>query len=204
MSEDVAPTEERDWAVADPGSNMRLSGGSGTLRRLVRPAIRDLQRSATGRVLDIRGPLAGGFAYESARELVVAPAASLRDRTGEPFDTICSFGALAAARHLEDLVATLRPIMAPDGRLLFVELDGDARRWRRRLDRIARRFWGVSMAGDISGALWAGGFEVTSLDRRPLRPGGPGLLRVVVGVARPDPHRAGGLQERCSEAGAAP
>ena len=203
MPEDVAPTGERDWAVADPGSNMRLSGGSGALPRLLRPAVLEMQRSATGRVLDIRGPLAGGFAYESARELVVVPAASLGDRTGEPFDTVCSFGALAAARHLEDLVATLRPIMAPDGRLLFVELDGDARRWRRRMDRIARRFWGASMARDISGALWAGGFEVISLDRRPLRPGGPGLLRVVVGTARLDPHRAGGPQERCSEAGAA-
>ncbi len=190
MSEEVVPTAGRNWPTADPGSDLRLVGGAGTLRRLLRPAVLELQRSATGRVLDIRGPLAGGFAYESARELVVAPAASPGDRTGEPFDTICSFGALAAAHRLEDLVATLRPIMAPDGRLLFVELDGDARRWRRRLDRIARRFWGVSMAGDISGALWAGGFEVISLDRRPLRSGRSGLLRVVVGAARPDLGRA--------------
>ena len=190
--------------MADPGSNMRLSGGSGALRRLLRPAVLETQRSATGRVLDIRGPLAGGFAYESARELVVAPAVSLGDRHGEQFDTVCSFGALAAARHLGGLVATLLPIMAPGGRLLFVELDGDARRWRRRLDRVARRLWGMSMAGDVSGALWAGGCEVISLDRRPLRPRGPDLLRVVVGVARADPHRTGGLQERRSNAGAAP
>ena len=175
--------------MADPGSNMRLVGGSsGTLRRLLCPEVQDMQRRATGRVLDIRGPLAGGFAYESVRELVVAPPQSLDGRGDEPFDVVCSFGAMAAAPCLETLVAMLRPLVAADGRLLFVELDGDARRWRRRLDGLARRRWGMSMACHITAALWAGGFEVTSLERRPLR-GRPGLLRVVVGVARPDPHR---------------
>lgn len=138
----------------------------------------------------MRGPLAGGFAYDSVRELVVAPPASLGDRCGEPFDTICSFGALGAAPCLETLVAALAPLLAPDGRLLFVELDGDARPWRRRLDRPARRLWGMSMGRDIAGALWAGGLEVVSLDRRPLRSGRSGLLRVVVGAARPDLGRA--------------
>ena len=183
---------DKDWSAADPGADLRLVGGAGTLRRLLRPAVLETQRSATGRVLDLRGPLAGGFAYDSAEELVVRPATAPGGRSDEQFDTICSFGALAAARRLEEFVASLRPLVAPGGRLLFVELDGDARRWRRRLDRIARRFWGASMAGDISGALWAGGFELTSLDRRPLRTRGPGLLRVVVGAARLDPHRSGG------------
>lgn len=192
-----------DWPVADPGSDMRIVGGSGTLRRLLRPAVLELQRSATGRVLDLRGPLAGGFAYESAREVVVATAASPVGCSDEPFDTVCSFGALAAAPHLADLVATLRPMTAAGGRLLFVELDGDARRWRRRLDRLARHRWGTSMARDISGALWAGGFELTSLERRPLRPGTAGLLRVVVGAARPDLGRADLPAVNCGEEGGA-
>ena len=189
MATDVAPTGDGDRPVADPGSNMRLVGGSGALRRALRPAVLELQRSATGRVLDIRGPLAGGFAYESARELVVAPPGALGDRAGEPFDTVCSFGALSAAPCLDSLVAELLALLAPDGRLVFVELDGDARRWRRRLDGVARHRWGVSMGRDITGALWAGGFEVISLERRPLRHGARGLLRVAAGVARPDPHR---------------
>lgn len=187
----VAPTGTGDWSVADPGSNMRLAGGAAALRRLLGPDVLAMQRRAGGLVLDIRGPLAAGFAYESVRELVVAPPAALDDRTGTPFDTVCSFGALAAAPCLDALVATLRRLVASDGRLLFVELDGDAGRWRRRLDRVAGRMWGMSMSRDITGALWAGGFEVISLDRRPLRHGLPGLLRVVVGVARPDPHRLG-------------
>ncbi|MCY3805069.1 MAG: hypothetical protein OXG91_01075 [bacterium] len=191
MPEDVGPSGERAWAVADPGSNMRLAGGSGKLRRLLRPEVLDMQRRATGRVLDIRGPLAGGFAYESVRELVVAPPQSLGTRGDEPFDVVCSFGAMAAAPCLETLVAMLRPLVASDGRLLFVELDGDARRWRRRLDGLARRRWGMSMARHVTATLWAGGFEVTSLERRPLRGGPRGLLRVVVGAARPDPHRLG-------------
>lgn len=190
MSADVAPGR-RDWAVSDPGSDMRWAGGGTALRRLLRPDAAAMQRSAGGRVLDIRGPLAGGFDYESVQELVVAPPASLDDRAGNPFDTVCSFGALAAAPRLDSLVAALRPLVASDGRVLFVELDGDGRRWCRRLDRPARRLWGMSMSRDITGALWAGGFEVTSVDRRPLRHGPPGLLRVVVGVARPDPHRLG-------------
>ncbi|MDE0652176.1 MAG: hypothetical protein OXI26_00785 [bacterium] len=180
---------EPDWADADPGSNMRLAGDGGALRDVLRPEVLAMQHRATGRVLDIRGPLAGGFAYEAIRELVVAPPRSLGERAGEPFDTVCSFGAMAAAPCLETLVATLRPLVAPAGRLLFVELDGDARGWRRRLDGVARRRWGLSMARDVTGALWAGGFEVISLDRIPLRGGPPGLLRVVVGIARLDPHR---------------
>ena len=191
VSTEVAPAGTGDWSVADPGSNMRLSGDGTALRRLLRPDVLAMQRRAGGRVLDIRGPLAGGFAYESVRELVVAPPASPADRAGNPFDTVCSFGALAAAPCLDSLVATLRPLVASDGRLLFVELDGDGCRRRRRLDRLSRRMWGMSMSRDISGALWAGGFEVISLDRRPLRHGPPGLLRVVLGVARPDPHRLG-------------
>lgn len=203
VSTEVAPVGTRDWSVADPGSNMRLAGGGTALRRLLGPDVAAMQRRAGGLVLDIRGPLAGGFAYESVRELVVAPPASLDDRAGTPFDTVCSFGALAAAPCLDSLVATLRPLVASDGRLLFVELDGDAGRWRRRLDRVARRMWGMSMSRDITGALWAGGFEVTSLGRRPLRGGPPGLLRAVVGIARPDPHRPGEPAE-LSATGAAP
>ncbi len=204
MSVDVAPKDATVWPVVDPGSNMRFIGGSGALRRRLRSAAVDMQRRATGRVLDIRGPLASGFSYGEVRELVVAPPASAIERSGERFDTICSFGALAAAPALDTLVAVLRGALAPDGRLLFVELDGDARRWRRRLDRIARRMWGISMSRDISGALWAGGFELTSLDRRSLRGGPPGLLRVVVGAARLDPHRAGLPETRPSAEGAAP
>lgn len=177
--------------MTDPGSNMRLAGGGTALRRRLRPDVAAMQSRAGGLVLDIRGPLAGGFAYESIRELVVAPPASLDDRVGDPFDTVCSFGALGSAPCLDSLVATLRTLVASAGRFLFVELDGDARRWCRRLDGLARRRWGMSMSRDITGALWAGGFEVISLDRRPLQGGAPGLLRVVVGVARPDPHRPG-------------
>lgn len=189
---EAAPTGNGDWAEADPGSNLRFVGAGTSLRRLLRPDVAAMQRRAAGRALDVRGPLASGFAYDSVRELVVAPPSSLADRDEAPFDTVCSFGALAAAPRLEPFVATLLPLTAPDGRLLFVELDGDAGRWRRRLDRVARRMWGMSVSRDITGALWAGGFEVTSLDRRPVCHGPPGLLRVVVGAARRDPHRLGG------------
>ena len=203
MSADVAPAGDCDWASADPGSNMRLTGGGGALRRLLRPEVLATQRRAAGRVLDIGGPLAGGFAYESVSDLVVAPPQSLGERGDEPFDAVCSFGAMAAAPCLATLVATLRPLVASSGRLLFVELDGDARRWRRRLDGLARRRWGMSMARHVTAALWAGGFEVTSVDRRPLRGRSPGLLRVVVGAARPDPHRLGEPADP-GTAGAAP
>ncbi len=189
VSSDVAPMEGTLRPAVDPGSNMRIVGDSGALRDRLRPVVVDMQRRAVGRVLDIRGPLASGFAYEAVRELVVAPPSSVADRPGEHFDTVCSFGALSAAPTPDSLVAALAGLLGSDGRLLFVELDGDARRWRRRLDRIARRRWGMSMSRDISGGLWAGGFELTSLDRRLLRRGVVGSLRVVVGAARLDPHR---------------
>lgn len=175
---------------------MRILPGGRSLRRVLRPDTLEMQKGAAGRVLDIRGPLAEGFAYDSVSELVVASAHSLVERSGERFDTVCSFGAMSAAPCLETLAETLRSLTAPGGRLLFVELDGDARAWRRRIDRSARRLVGMSMARDISGALWAGGFEIASLDRRPLRAGGPGLLRIVAGTARLDPDRTGLRPER--------
>ena len=192
-----------DTPAVDAGSDMRIVRRGGFLRRVLRPHTLGMQRRAVGRVLDIRGPLAEGFAYDSVRELVVAPATSLAERTGERYDTVCSFGAMSAAPCLETLVETLRSMTAPGGRLLFVELDGDARPWRRRLDRPARRLLGMSMGRDISGALWMGGFELASLDRHPLRPGGPELFRVVLGAARPDPDRADELEAPSARGGVA-
>lgn len=183
---------------------MRILRAGGSLRRALRSETLELQRSAAGRVLDVRGPLAGGFAYDGIGELVVVPAPALAGVTGEQFDTVCSFGAMSAAPCLETLVGALGSMTAPGGRLLFVELDGDARPWRRRVDRVARRLLGMSMARDISGTLWAGGFELASLDRLPVRPRGPGLLRVVVGAARPDPDRAQGRDAQPDAGGSAP
>jgi hypothetical protein len=187
-----APAAAKDRPAVDPGSDMRILRFGESLRRVLRPAVIESQRAAAGRVLDVRGPLASGFAYEGIRELVVDPAPALAEVRGERYDTVCSFGAMSATRCLEELVETLLSLTAPGGRLLFVELDGDASAGRRRLDRGARRLLGMSMARDISGALWAGGFEIASLDRRPLRSRGPGFLRFVVGAARPDPDRADG------------
>ncbi len=183
---------------------MRILRAGRSLRRVLRPDTLELQRGAVGRVLDVRGPLASGFAYDGVQELAVVPVPALAGVAGERFDTVCSFGALSAAPCLETLVGALGSMTAPGGRLLFVELDGDASPGRRRLDRVARRLLGMSMARDISGALWAGGFEIASLDRRPLRPRGPGLLRIVVGAARPDPDRAEGRDARPGTGGAAP
>ena len=177
----------RALAAGDPGADMRLAGGCGPLRRRLRPHVIAMQRRAVGRVLDLRGPLAGGFAYENPQELVVAPLSALADRAGAPFDTVCSFGALAAATAVEEFLAGLRAVMAPGSRLLFVEPDGDARRWRRLLDVAARRLWGIPTARDISGILWRGGFEVVSIERHPLRIGGMPLVRFVMGAARPAP-----------------
>ncbi len=182
-------------AAADPGADMRLTGGCGPLRRRLRPDVIAMQRRAGGRVLDLRGPLAGGFAYENPQELVVAPLSALAGRADAPFDTVCSFGSLATAPSAEEFLAGLRAVMAPGSRMLFVEPDGDARRWRRRLDRVARRLWGMPMARDVSGDLWRGGFEVLSIGRRPLPLCGLPLVRVVVGAARPapgDPGQAAG------------
>ena len=178
-------------AAADPGADMRLVGGCGPLRRRLRPDVIAVQRRAVGRVLDLRGPLGGGFAYENPHELVVASLPALADRAETPFDTVCSFGALAAAPAAGEFLAGLRAVMAPESRLLFVELDGDARRWRRVLDVAARRLWAIPTARDISGILWRGGFEVVSIQRHPLRIGGMPLLRYVVGAARPAPDGRG-------------
>ncbi len=153
-------------------------------RRLYR-LVSAAQRAAVGRVLDLRGPLASGFAYERASDLVVARIGG--SSANSPFDTVCSFGALSEVEELQFGLEYIRAAMGSHSRLLFVELDGEASRWRKLLDGSVRLIWGVSASRDISGTLWRSGFELLYLQRWPVPVLGPVTVKVVYGVARLNP-----------------
>ena len=74
--------------------------------------------------------------------------------------------------------------MGKNGRLLFVELDGGANRWRKLFDRPVELLWGISPSRDVSGILWATGFELLHMQRKTVRFFGPLTVKVACGVAR--------------------
>ena len=177
-----SPAPPRNWTPSLPCAS---------LARLLNPVVVGAQRVAFGRVLDLRGPLASGFSYAADVELLVG-----RPRNSAVegcFDTICSFGSLSAAANLPALLAEVRAVMGKRGRLLFVELDGGANRWCKLLDRPVEVLWGISPSRDISGILWATGFELLYMQRKTVRFFGPLTVKVVYGVARLGPGRGSAL-----------
>ena len=174
----VAVTDRREHPVPAWSPSLACT----RLSRLLLPVIRGAQQRAVGRVLDLRGPLATGFAYGNASELLVSKHPC---RTAQgTFDTVCSFGVLSAALDLRSVLESVHAFMGGESRFLFVELDGGAARWRRLLDGPVRLFWGISASRDISGALWSTGFELLYLNRRVVYLLGFAPVRVVFGVAR--------------------
>ena len=174
----VAVTDRREHPVPA----WSPSFGCTRLSRLLLPTIKGAQQRAAGRVLDLRGPLATGFAYGNASELLVS---KYPCRTAQgTFDTVCSFGALSAAVDLCSVLKSVHAFMGGESRFLFVERDGGASRWRRLLDGPVRLVWGISASRDISGALWSAGFELLYLDRQVVYLLGYVPVKVVFGVAR--------------------
>lgn len=174
-----SPTPPRNWTPSLPCAS---------LTRLLNPVVVGAQRVAFGKVLDLRGPLASGFSYADDVELVVGrPQSSAVEGC---FDTICSFGSLSAATNLHALLAELSALMGKKSRLLFVELDGGANRWRKLFDRPVELLWGISPSRDVSGVLWATGFELLYMQRKTVRFFGPLTVEVAYGVARLGPGRA--------------
>ena len=174
----VAVTDRGSLSVPGWAPSFDCTG----LARRVLPLVHGAQLRAEGRVLDLRGALATGFAYESASELVVAKSPSHAGKGA--FDTVCSFGALSAAVDPSAVLKSVRADLDKEGRFLFVELDGGAARWRRLLDGPVRLIWGVSASRDISGAIWKAGFELLHLDRGTVYLLNFVPVEVVSGIAR--------------------
>jgi len=95
-------------------------------------------------------------------------------RAGAPYDTVVSIGVLGEVDDLDAIVTVLAEVLAPDGRLLFAELEPKSARW------------GRAPSPDVRAALWRNGFTV--VDARPWRR--RRTPTVIGGVARLTPAGA--------------
>ena len=122
------------------------------------------------------------------------------ERAGLPeqgYDTIVTTLVLCTVDDLDAAVARLRNLLAPGGRLLFLEhVVGTGA--RRRLQQVASPVWRRVAAGchcdrDTLGALRGGGFSITDLERFSLPMPNPLVRPAAQGVAQ-----RGGPDVRCA------
>jgi ubiquinone/menaquinone biosynthesis C-methylase UbiE len=104
------------------------------------------------------------------------------------FDTAVSTLVLCSVARLERAIAELRRVLAPGGRLLFIEhvvASAPGRRaWQRRLDPLWRRLaGGCRLVRDTEAALVAGGFRLDAVTRESIRKALPFLRPSIRGVA---------------------
>jgi SAM-dependent methyltransferase len=177
---------------------------------------RRLLAGATGRVLEIGGGTGLNLAhYPAGLETVVVlePDAAMRERLLEKvpatdvavevheagieddslptdgFDTVVSTLTLCTVPDIDAALATIARVLAPDGRLLFIE-HVRARGLQGLAQRASAPVWTRVAAGchpdrDILAAMRTNGFAVTDLDRFRIRlMVNPLIAEAVQGVAR--------------------
>ena len=120
-------------------------------------------------------------------EIVAAPAERLPFPDGS-FDTVVSTLVLCTVRDLPGALAEIRRLLAPGGRLLFLEHvradDPGLARWQDRLDPLWKRIGhGCRCNRDTAAALEAAGLHAERLDRARLRKAAPIVRPSIEGVA---------------------
>lgn len=150
------------------------------MQLLVRTRRRALARRARGRVLDLGGADSHASLWDAHRDVdgvadvgaVLDPAlASLRGQ-GERFDTVFSVFRLATAIDLDETLRTVRDLLEPEGRLLFLEptrLPGVAGRAQRAAAPATALTAGWRADRDVPAQLRASGLSVLDIERHRLR-----------------------------------
>ena len=116
------------------------------------------------------------------------------DEVESAFDTVVAAFTLSARTDLEADVRSLSPLLAPDGRLLF--MDHSPRRPAGRTVELSRPLWRLAAGGfvpgrDLPGAIRNAGFTILSIERFGLATLTLPLRSCVAGMARPQrPHGA--------------
>lgn len=149
---------------------------------------RRLVASARGEVADVGGYSDNGPHYPagvSVHDLAADEVASL---AGVTFDTVVVTFTLCRAADPGRLLAAVRGLLRPDGRLLFLEhVRGGGLRGT--MQRVASPVWQRAFDGcrpdrDPVESIRAAGFFVTDLDRFSIRLAAPVVRPAVHGVAR--------------------
>jgi ubiquinone/menaquinone biosynthesis C-methylase UbiE len=122
-------------------------------------------------------------------EVVQAPAEDLPFADAS-FDTVVSTLVLCTVTDLAASLRETRRVLAPDGRLLFIEhvraSDERLARWQDRLHGPWRRFaYGCHCNRDTASAIQHNGFEIEAMHEYRWRRMPPIVQPTLVGVARP-------------------
>lgn len=171
------------------------------LQLTVRTRRRVLARRARGRVLDLGGAEAHAALWGAAREVTevvhldrstgrrrdLGRVAALAAE-GQRFDTVFSVFQLASAPDLDQALAGVRDVLAPDGIVLFLEparLTGATGRAQRLVAPSLATATGWWVDRDIPAALRASGLSVTDLERHRSNTVQWWLRSLVEGTAHP-------------------
>ena len=107
------------------------------------------------------------------------------------FDTVLSTWTLCSIANTDRALAEIRRVLAPSGRLVFVEHgrspDGEVRRWQDRLNPAwGRLAGGCNMNRDIADLVQNAGFAIDGLETGYLVKGPRVLTYTYEGQARPN------------------
>ena len=159
-----------------------LTAGVGDRRRR-------LLASARGQVLDVGGMVDNSPHYASGVSVHDVGLDELAALPDAGFDTVVCTLVLCRVDDLGATLATLRRVVSPDGRLLFIEhvRGAPARALVQRLSRPgwSRLFDGCHPDRDTVAAVRQAGFLITDLDRFAFRTAAPLIAPGVQGMARP-------------------
>jgi SAM-dependent methyltransferase len=149
---------------------------------------RRLLALARGRVVDVGGFLDNGPHYPAGVSVHDVGADELAALPESGFDTVVCTLVLCTFDDVGRALAAVRRVMAPDGRLLFLEhvAGGPTRRLLQRLAAPgwSRVFDGCHPDRDTVAAVRDAGFFITDLDRFFFRAAAPVISPGVQGVAR--------------------
>lgn len=119
------------------------------------------------------------------------------------FDTVVSTLVLCSVPDLDRALSSVRRLLVPDGRFLFLEHVA-ATGWRGHAQQALAPLWrrlvgGCELHRDITAAIRRAGFMITDCERFDMPAGGPVVKPSVQGIARPAKAAAWSERERATD-----
>lgn len=188
LADGAGLAEERRLAVADArGRVLELGAGTGRNVPLYGPQVTHLTLSEPEEPMARRLRARAG-STPMATEIVECAAEAL-PFADDAFDTVVSTLVLCTVTDVDLTLAEIRRVLAPGGRLVFLEhvrADGALANWQDRLHGPWLAFGhGCHCNRDTLGALGSAGFDVENVARGTIKRLGPLVRPLVRGTATP-------------------